>query len=106
MNLAVGGNYVGNPNTNSINTNATWPGDMQVDYVRVYDLTPPFQLGISMINGNVLLSWPSAIVCHLQAQTNASGLGTNWFDVPAASTPYTVPAVSGVPAVFYRLSSP
>lgn len=106
MNLAVGGNYVGNPSTNSINTNAIWPGDMQVDYVRVYDLTPPLQLGISKTNGNVLLSWPSGIICHLQAQTNASGLGKNWFDVPAASNPYAVPAVSGVPAVFYRLSSP
>jgi beta-glucanase (GH16 family) len=106
MNLAVGGNYVGNPSTNSINANAVWPGEMQVDYVRVYDLTPPLQLGSSMTNGNVLLSWPSAIVCHLQAQTNATGLGTNWFDVPVASTPYVVPVVSGVPAVFYRLSSP
>src|ERR1051325_4498365 len=47
MNLAVGGNYVGNPSTNSINTNAVWPGEMQVDYVRVYDLTPPLQLGRS-----------------------------------------------------------
>jgi beta-glucanase (GH16 family) len=106
MNLAVGGNYLGNPSTNSINTNAVWPGDMQVDYVRVYDLTPPLQLGISITNGAVLLNWPSAIVCHLQAQTNASGLDTNWFDVPGASTPYVVPAVSAQPVVFYRLKSP
>jgi beta-glucanase (GH16 family) len=106
MNLAVGGNYLGNPSTNSINTNAVWPGDMQVDYVRVYDLTPPLRLGISMTNGNVLLSWPSAIVCHLQAQTNAGGLGTNWVDVPNASPPYPVPTTTGGPAVFYRLRSP
>jgi beta-glucanase (GH16 family) len=105
MNLAVGGNYLGNPSTNSINTNAVWPGDMQVDYVRVYDLTPPLRLGISLTNGNVLLSWPSTIVCHLQAQTNASGLGANWFDVPGASSPYVAP-VSGNSAVFYRLRSP
>src|SRR5437773_1486369 len=83
--LAVGGQYLGNPDTNSINTNAVWPGDMQIDYVRVYDLTPPLQLSISMTNGNVVLSWPSAIVCHLQAQTNAAGLGTNWVDVPSAA---------------------
>lgn len=105
MNLAVGGHYVGDPSTNSINTNAIWPGDMQVDYVRVYDLTPPLQLAISMTNGNVMLSWPSAIVCHLQAQTNAAGLGTSWVDVPGAATPYVVPT-SGGPAVFYRLRSP
>jgi len=106
MNLAVGGNYLGNPSTNSINTNAVWPGDMQVDYVRVYDLTPPLQLAITKTNGNVLLSWPSAIVCHLQAQTNAVGIGTNWVDVPNASTPYVVPAAVDAPAVFYRLRSP
>jgi beta-glucanase (GH16 family) len=106
MNLAVGGNYVGNPSTNSINANGVWPGDMQVDYVRVYDLTPTLQLSISMTNGSVLLTWPATIVSHLQAQTNASGLGTNWFDVPGASTPYVVPAVSRQPAVFYRLRWP
>ena len=32
MNLAVGGNYGGDPDTNTV-----FPGDMQVDYVRVYD---------------------------------------------------------------------
>jgi beta-glucanase (GH16 family) len=106
MNLAVGGQYLGNPNTNSINTNAVWPGDMQVDYVRVYDLTPPLQLTISMTNGNVQLSWPSAIVCHLQAQTNGAGIRTNWVDVPNAATPYLVPATSVGPAAFYRLRSP
>jgi beta-glucanase (GH16 family) len=106
MNLAVGGNYLGNPSTNSINSNAVWPGDMQVDYVRVYDLTPPLQLGIAKTNGNVLLSWPSTIVCHLQAQTNAAGIGTNWADVPNASTPYLVSTASGGPAVYYRLRSP
>jgi beta-glucanase (GH16 family) len=106
MNLAVGGQYLGNPSTNSINTNAIWPGDMQVDYVRVYDLTPPLQLSISMTNGNVLLSWPSGIVSHLQAQTNSAGIATNWVDVPNASPPYVAPTPPGAPAVFYRLRSP
>lgn len=35
MNLAVGGNYLGNPSTNSINPNM--PGEMVIDYMRVYD---------------------------------------------------------------------
>ena len=34
MNLAIGGNYDGNPDTNTV-----FPGEMQVDYVRVYDNT-------------------------------------------------------------------
>jgi beta-glucanase (GH16 family) len=32
MNLAVGGGYGGNPDTNTV-----FPGEMQVDYIRVYD---------------------------------------------------------------------
>ncbi|WP_050785596.1 family 16 glycosylhydrolase [Pedosphaera parvula] len=35
MNLAVGGNFGGNPDTNTI-----FPGEMQIDYVRVYELVP------------------------------------------------------------------
>jgi beta-glucanase (GH16 family) len=34
MNLAIGGQYDGNPDTNTV-----FPGEMQVDYVRVYDKT-------------------------------------------------------------------
>jgi hypothetical protein len=36
MNLAVGGNFGGNPDTNTI-----FPGEMQVDYVRAYTAVPP-----------------------------------------------------------------
>lgn len=36
MNLAVGGNFGGNPDGTTV-----FPGEMQVDYVRVYDLVPP-----------------------------------------------------------------
>ncbi|MDB6111839.1 MAG: hypothetical protein JWR69_3589 [Pedosphaera sp.] len=35
MNLAIGGNFGGNPDTNTV-----FPGEMQVDYVRVYNLVP------------------------------------------------------------------
>ena len=44
MNIAVGGNYVGNPSTNTINASTTFPGQMLVDYVRLYNLTGPLQL--------------------------------------------------------------
>jgi beta-glucanase (GH16 family) len=36
MNLAVGGAYGGNPDTNTV-----FPGEMEVDYVRVYEHTSP-----------------------------------------------------------------
>jgi beta-glucanase (GH16 family) len=105
MNLAIGGQYLGNPSTNTINT-GVFPGDLQVDYVRTYDQTPPLQLSVSRSNNVVSLRWPTMIVCHLQAQTNASGLGATWFDVTNPSNPYAAPIVAGNRAVFYRLISP
>ena len=44
MNLAVGGNYVGNPSPEAIDGNGGWPGDLQVDYMRVYNLTSPLKI--------------------------------------------------------------
>jgi beta-glucanase (GH16 family) len=37
MNLAVGGNYLKNPEANTINARTEFPGELQVDYVRVYE---------------------------------------------------------------------
>ena len=57
MNLAVGGQFVGNPGTATINAATTFPGDMQIDYIRVYQdgpappLGPPFLLSIAPSNG-------------------------------------------------------
>jgi hypothetical protein len=106
MNLAVGGNYLGNPSTNSINTNSVFPGDMQVDYVRLYDQTGPLKISIVRSNATAILTWPANIVCHLQAQTNSASAGasTNWSDVAGASSPFVVnPHLA---SVFYRLASP
>jgi beta-glucanase (GH16 family) len=106
MNLAVGGSYLGNPSIATINANTVFPGDMQVDYVRVWDLTAPLQLSLTRSNGNFVLSWPANIVCHLQAQTNSTGLSSSWADIPAATNPYLVPPVPQARSVFYRLQSP
>ena len=106
MNLAVGGAYLGNPSTNTINSGTVFPGDMQVDYVRVWDLTSPLQLSVKETNSTVLLSWPTNIVCHLQAQTNAAGLTGSWVDLSGASNPYPMPAAQGNGTGFYRLQSP
>jgi beta-glucanase (GH16 family) len=100
MNLAVGGNFDGNPGTNTV-----FPGEMQVDYVRVYDQTAPLKISISKTNGTVLLSWPTNILCHLQFQTNSIGSSANWNDLPAVGNPYTLPPAVTTTA-FYRLQSP
>ncbi|MEI9961196.1 MAG: glycoside hydrolase family 16 protein [Limisphaerales bacterium] len=65
MNLAVGGQYVGNPSIGSINAGTVFPAEMQVDYVRVYKQTVPLQISAGQSSGNIILTWPSNIVCHL-----------------------------------------
>jgi beta-glucanase (GH16 family) len=52
MNLAVGGQFVGNPSTLTINSSSTFPSEMDVDYVRVYQDVPALQAtGVSPTNG-------------------------------------------------------
>jgi beta-glucanase (GH16 family) len=70
MNLAVGGNYVGNPSVATVNANGGFPDDMQVDFVRVYQPTFPLKISVILTNNALLVSWPSNVVGHLQAQTN------------------------------------
>jgi len=105
MNLAVGGNYVGYPSVAAIESGSTFPGVMQVDYVRVYHQTAPLQVSSTPTNGGVLLTWPSNIVCHLQAQYNpALGDSSNWVDLATSGNSAFAPTTSSV--AFYRLESP
>ena len=104
MNLAIGGGYLGNPATNTINANTAFPGEIQVDYVRVLDLTEPLEISAKQAGSMVALSWPANIVCHLQAQTNSSGSLGPWVDLSTATNSYEAPINSG--AFFYRLESP
>jgi len=106
MNLAVGGDYVGDPTAAQIAAGTVFPQELQVDYVRVYELTSPLAISITpQPGGNVSLSWPTNIVCHLQAQTN-SITGGNWSDLPVTTSPYVVTPDPSQGAVFYRLASP
>ena len=64
MNVAVGGSYVGYPTDAQINAGTVFPGEMQVDYVRVYDdlpaTTPPSApTGLSAAAGSAkaFLTW-------------------------------------------------
>lgn len=104
MNLAVGGNFDGDPDGATI-----FPGEMDVDYVRVYDQTPPLALSISkQPDGNLELSWPTNIVCHLQVRTNAPGVSvdSDWHDVAGATNPCELSPGQGSDGVLYRLQSP
>jgi hypothetical protein len=50
MNMAIGGNYIGNPTTAAINSGSAFPGELLVDYVRVYNVTDSFCLATREIN--------------------------------------------------------
>jgi beta-glucanase (GH16 family) len=106
MNLAIGGSYLGYPSTNAINAGTTFPGEVLVDYVRIYNVTNPLRLAAQKSGTNLLLSWPTNIVCHLQSQTNAlaSGLGGAWSSVSSTNEPLRL--TPSRPSAFYRLSSP
>jgi beta-glucanase (GH16 family) len=104
MNLAVGGNFVGNPSVAAIEAGTVFPAEMQVDYVRVLEPTAPLEIATTRKNGSVVLTWPANIVCHLQTQTD-SLLGGNWADL-ATTTNSVVIIPSLTASVFYRLESP
>jgi beta-glucanase (GH16 family) len=106
MNVAIGGNYLGNPAISNINSGTVFPCEMVVDYVRVYKPTAPLAISMVPSGNNVVLSWPSNIVCHLQAQTNlpGTGLGTNWISITTTNSQLQISPGSG--SAFYRLASP
>jgi beta-glucanase (GH16 family) len=105
MNLAVGGHYVGDPTISQINAGTVFPQELQVDYVRVYEQTPPLQISVSQNAGNIILSWPSNIVCHLQSQTNSLVSG-NWSDLGVTPNPFILAPDPNSSSIFFRLESP
>ena len=73
--------------------------------------TSPANVLASVVGGTLQLSWPADHTgWRLQAQTNApgAGLGTNWFDVPAAATTNRLSLPMGLTSGsgFYRLVYP
>ncbi len=87
-----------------------WTNNLAVDgsiaVINPVNTNPPVIL--SSYNGSTLsLSWPDNQGWTLQMQTNnlATGLGTNWVDVPGsdALTSTNIPVDVTQPTVFYRL---
>jgi beta-glucanase (GH16 family) len=84
MNLAVGGNYPGNPNVNTV-----FPGEVQVDYVRVYDYTtdvPALRItSIAREGSDIRVTWTtgSGLTNALQAATGDAGgnYSNNFVDI-------------------------
>ena len=107
MNLAVGGNFDGNPDGTTV-----FPGLMQVDYVRVYDFVAtvpevPTGLRVSPGNAKVFLSWddtsPHATGYIVKRAANSGGPYT-----PVASSVvnnYTDTSVANCSTYYYVVSA-
>ncbi len=102
MNLAIGGNYLGNPSQATINANTVFPGVMQVDYVRIYEPTAPLRVSVTRTNAGLLLNWPSNVVARLQTNTNLAS--SPWTEVVTTTNNLVVNPVNE--GAFYRLASP
>ncbi|MCS7337881.1 MAG: family 16 glycosylhydrolase [Verrucomicrobiae bacterium] len=117
MNLAIGGSYLGYPSDAEINAGTVFPGQMVVDYVRVYEYVPappstPTWQAAAAANGKVYLSWaaPPGALGYLIKRSPTSGgpyaiiaaIATNAFvDTSVqncASYYYTVRATNSVGA--------
>ncbi|MDF2457459.1 MAG: glycoside hydrolase family 16 [Cytophagaceae bacterium] len=80
FNLALGGWFSGNPSTQDILNSTTFPQSVQVDYIRVYDMSPTVQ---SPYMG-VVASIPGKVEAENYNESCNNGLAYN--DVDAGNT--------------------
>ncbi len=114
MNLAIGGNYLGNPSTNTINSGTTFPAEMQLDYVRASAQAPattppdaPTGLTASPGGANVFLSWdasPDGATGYNVKRSTASG-GSSATIASVATTSYTDTTASSCSTYYYVVSA-
>ena len=105
LSLAVGGNFALAPAPSTV-----FPGEMQVDYVRVYDWVPAPPLAITPAASNsIALSWPFLSPGYFLQQNPDWTVANGW--TPVAAPPLSNPTnlwnqvVLPAPAaaLFYRL---
>jgi beta-glucanase (GH16 family) len=114
MNVAVGGQYLGSPSDSTIIANTVFPGEMQVDYVRVYDdlpaVTPPDAptgLNASPGNAKVYLSWDASSSSATGYKVKRSTVSGNSYTILASPTTnsYTDTSAANCSTYFYVVSA-
>ena len=107
LNVAVGGNWPGNPDGTTI-----FPQQMLVDYVRVYTYVPaapnpPSGLTISLGNGKVYLSWDASTSGATGYDVKRSAISGGSYTTIANSTTnsYTDATVSSCSTYYYVVSA-
>ena len=103
MNLAIGGNYGGNPDGTTV-----FPGEVQVDYVRVYDYVasavPDVPTGLSATAGStqVALSWlTSAGATNYNVKFSTTNGGPYTTIASTATTSYTNTGLANGTTYYY-----
>lgn len=96
MNLAVGGKFVGTSDPATINANTTFPGEVLVDYVRVYEWVST-RVSVDRVNQGVRITWPTGSL------ESASDLGGPWTNLTVGS-PYVISSIEG--RQFFRVRLP
>ena len=112
MNLAIGGNYLGNPTDAQINAGTPFPSEMQVDYVRAYDYVAtlpaaPTGLNVSPGNAKVYLSWDASTTGATGYKVKrATSSGGPYTTVASPATEsYTDAGVSNCATYYYVVSA-
>ena len=107
MNLAVGGNYGGNPDGTTV-----FPGEVQVDYVRVYDYVasavPDVPTGLSATAGGtqVALSWSTAAgATNYNVKCSTTNGGPYTTIASTAATSYTNTGLANGTTYYYVVSA-
>ncbi|PWU18170.1 MAG: hypothetical protein C5B50_09695 [Verrucomicrobia bacterium] len=114
LNLAIGGNFLGNPSTNTINSGTTFPAEMQVDYVRAYVQVPytnapdaPANLTASPGNGKVFLTWTASTNGATAYNIKRSNTNGGPFAIigSAAGNTYTDTTANNCSTYYYTVSA-
>jgi beta-glucanase (GH16 family) len=111
MNLAIGGNYLGNPSDAAINSGTQFPVELQVDYIRIYDFVPsipdvPTGLRTSPGSGKVFLSWDdsSGATGYVVKRATSSGGPYTTVASPAVNN-YTDTSLANCSTYYYVVSA-
>ena len=121
MNFALGGNYPGNPSDATVA--ASLPNEIQVDYVRVFQMNPPAVppatvqgLTATSTGGSVILSWSTAnnaasyfvkrsLVSGGPYTTNANPTAIDYTDTSTTNRATYYYVVSGVNSIGEGMNS-
>jgi beta-glucanase (GH16 family) len=114
MNVAVGGQFLGSPSDSTITNNTAFPGEMQIDYVRVFDDVPaalppdpPTRVTAGPGDAKAFLNWDasSSGATGYKVKRAATSGGPYATIASSATTSHTDTNVSNCATYYYVVSA-